>query len=89
LDNGYKLHLEIYNVIQKGFNQLKKLINDKSKKYTKVELEILSLYVDNYRQLMNSLADYSNKTNELAKSLIDSLKNLSLSYINGGDTYDK
>lgn len=56
------LHLEIYNVIQKGFNQFKKAINDKSRKYTKIELEILSLHLTNYQQLLDSLEEYSNKT---------------------------
>ena len=89
LDDENKLHLEIYNVIQKGFNQLKKIINDKSRKYTKIELDILSLYLDSYQQLLNSLEEHSIKTVELAKTLTESLKNLSVSSINGGGTNDK
>lgn len=86
LNDENKLHLEIYNVIQKGFNHLKKIINDKSKKYTKTELDILSLYLNSYQQLLNSLEEHSNKTVEIAKTLTESLKNLSVSCDNGGDS---
>ena len=89
LDDENKLHLEIYKVIQKGFIQLKKLIKDKSRKYTMAELETLSLYLNGYKQLLDSLEEHSNKTAEIAKTLTESLKNLSLSSINGGDTNDK
>ena len=88
LDDENALHLEIYNVIQKGFNQLKKIINDKSRKYTKTELDILSLYLNSYQQLLNSLEEHSNKTVELAKSLTESLKNLSLSSADRGNAND-
>jgi hypothetical protein len=89
LNDENELYLEIYKVIRKGFDQLKKMIDDKSKKYTKVEIEVLSLYLTSYQQLLNLLEEHSNKTVKLAKALKDSLKNLSLSYMDGGDTHDK